>query len=96
MTDTTAQRQARYMANRPMAGTEGNGEHRLNMWIDSRAYYELGRLARRYGVTRREMIERLVCVEDDRILATLHIHTAELDHYFQSKTLRRNDCPNES
>ncbi|NHZ93904.1 hypothetical protein F2P45_33645 [Massilia sp. CCM 8733] len=96
MTDTTAQRQARYRANRPMAGTEGNGAHRLDMWIDSRAYYALGRLARRYGVTRRKMIERLVCAEDDRILATLHIDTAELDHYLQSKTLRRNDCPNES
>lgn len=96
MTDTTAQRQARYRANRPMAGTEGNGERRLNMWIDGRAYYALGRLTNRYGVTRREIIERLVCAEDERILATLAIDTADWDQYFESKTLRRNEPTNDS
>lgn len=96
MASTAAQRQARYRANRPMAGTEGDGERRLNMWIDGGVYYALGRLANRYGVTRREMIERLVRAEDDRILATLEIDTSELDQYLQSTTLRSNDFPHES
>ena len=33
------------------------------------AHFALGRLAKRYGVTKREMIERLVIAEDDRICA---------------------------
>lgn len=85
MTSTTAQRQARYRANRPTAGTDGNGERRLNMWIDGRAYYALGRLANRYGVTKRAMIERLVRAEDERILAMLGVDTSEWDQYFATQ-----------
>ena len=90
MASTTAQRQARYRANRPIAGTDGNGERRLNTWVDSRTYFALARLADRYGVTKREMIERLVRTEDDRILETLDIEKPEWDQYMQSGTLRSN------
>jgi hypothetical protein len=37
MAKTAAERQAAYRARRPHAGNGGNGERRLNVWIDTRA-----------------------------------------------------------
>jgi hypothetical protein len=78
MAKTVAERQAAYRMRRH----EGEGDRRLNMWIRSVANLALERLARRYGVTKREMIERLAVVADDEVLRTLELDTPEWDAYF--------------
>lgn len=85
MAKTTAERQADYRARRQFSGEDGNGERRLNTWISTRASLALERIAIRYGVTKREMIERLVKSEDDRILATLDPDTPKWDAYITAK-----------
>lgn len=83
MAKTAAQRQADYRAKRPMAGP--NGERRLNMWISTGATLALNRLAKRYGVTKQKMIERLIKTEDDIIFASLALDTPEWDKYFSGQ-----------
>jgi hypothetical protein len=80
MAKTAAQRQAAYRARR--ASGDGNGERRLNVWVSTGAALGLDRLARRYGVTKREVIERLLKAEDDRVLAGIELDTPEWDAYF--------------
>jgi hypothetical protein len=85
MPTTTAQRQAAYRARRHLAGPNGNGERRLNTWLSTGAHYALARIAKRYGVTQREILERLIRAEDDRILAGLKTDTPEWAAYFDTK-----------
>jgi hypothetical protein len=81
MATTAAQRQAAYRARRHNAGPNGNGERRLNTWLTTEASLALARLARRYGVTQREILERFITAEDDRILATMVPGSPEWDAY---------------
>ena len=67
MSKTAAERQAAYRAKRPHAGTDNNGERRINTWVNTGTALALGRLASHYGVTRREMLERIVMAEDARV-----------------------------
>ena len=90
MAKTAAQRQREYRARRQEGGSDGNGERRLNTWIGTSAHCALVRLTRRYGVTMREIIERLVLAEDERIVAGLELDTPEWDTYFELKPLRSN------
>jgi hypothetical protein len=57
MAKTAAQRQAAYRAQRPFAGSTGNGERRLSIWIDTSTELAITRLARRYAVTKRRVFE---------------------------------------
>jgi hypothetical protein len=82
MAKTAAERQAKYRAERPYAGSDSNGERRLNMWLSTAASLALVRLARRYCVTKREIIERLVIAEDARISASIDLDSPEWDKYF--------------
>jgi hypothetical protein len=77
MAKTPAQRQAEYRKRQD----RGDGR-RLNMWIGSNADFALERLAKRYGVTKREMVERLAIGEDDRISAGLDLDSPEWNEYF--------------
>jgi hypothetical protein len=45
------------------------------------------RLARRYCVTKREIVERLVIALVDRIIATLDIDASEWDQYFTTASV---------
>jgi hypothetical protein len=83
MAKTAAERQAAYRARRPFAGQDGNGERRLNLWLSTRADLALERLARRYCVTKSEIIERLAIADDDRILSTMDHDSPEWESYFQ-------------
>lgn len=85
MAKTAAQRQAAYRASRYKAGPNGNGERRLNTWVSTGTHLALERLAKRYGVTQREVLERLICAEDDGVLAGLKTDTPEWDAYFGNK-----------
>ena len=82
MAKTPAQRQAAYRARRPYAGKDGNGERRLNLWIDTSSSLALDRLVRRYGVTKREFLEKMILEADEAILRTLDLETPEWDRYF--------------
>ena len=82
MAKTAAQRQAAYRASRYKAGANGDGERRLNTWVSTAAHLALERLARRYGVTQRELLERLIRAEDDGVLAGISTDTPEWDAYF--------------
>jgi len=81
MAKTAAERQQEYRANRQFAGEDGNGERRLNTWISTGASLALDRLANRYGVTKREMIEKLIKAEDDKVLRKMQYGSKELDEY---------------
>jgi len=69
MAKTAAERQKDYRAQRPFAGD--NGERRLNTWISSNAHFALDRLAVSYGVTKREMLEKLVIAADENAIKKL-------------------------
>jgi hypothetical protein len=77
MAKSAAERQAAYRLRR----NEGEGDRRLNTWITSKADLALDRLARRYGVTKRQMVERLISEADDAILKTMEFDSAELNNY---------------
>mgnify|MGYP001343416867 FL=1 len=87
MAKTAAQRQAAYRARRPHAGEDGNGERRLNLWVSTHTDLAIERLARRYCVTKREIVERLVIAVDDRNIATLDIDAPEWDQYFTAASV---------
>lgn len=87
MAKTTAERQAAYRARQGSAGADGNGQRRVSMWISTAAALALARLACRYGVTQRELVENMLLAEDERILATMAIDTPEWDRYFARKQI---------
>lgn len=88
---TSAQRQAEYRARRPTAGPDHNGERRLTVWVSTGAAMALTRLARRYQVTQRAMLEQLLTAADDDVLRTLDADTPELDTYLSLAPLPGND-----
>lgn len=82
MAQTTAQRQSAYRARRATVGKDGNGERRLDMWVSTEADFALARVARRYGVTKRQMLERLILRTDDAIVRRLDPDSEQWDHFF--------------
>ena len=82
MAKTAAQRQAAYRARRSYPRGNGNAERRLNLWISTGTHLAIERLARRYAVTKREIIERLVAAEDDRICSGIDLGSSEWNRYF--------------
>ena len=80
MAKTAAERQAAFRKKRPHAGE--NGERRINAWVTTGTYFALARLARRYGVTNLEILEKLVGEADQNISSTLDIDSAEGSVYY--------------
>jgi hypothetical protein len=80
MAKTPAERQKAYRASRATAGE--NGERKINTWISTGAALALKRLARRYVVTQRDMLERLILEEDKKVLDGLEAEGPEWDLYF--------------
>jgi hypothetical protein len=89
MAKTAKERQEAYRKRRPHAGADGNGERRLNTWIGTGASLALGWLSNRYGVTKREMLERLIVAEDKRILSGIELDSPEWDNYFGKAAVTR-------
>lgn len=87
MAKTAAQRQAAYRARRAHAGTDGNGERRLSVWMNTGAALALERLALCYGVTKREMLERLILERDQQAQAELELDTPQWDAYFRGDSV---------
>lgn len=89
MAKTAAERQKEYRDKRPFAGD--NGDRRLNTWISSTAHFALERLAESYGVTKREMLEKLVIDEDEKAIKKLGgLDSPEGEAYLAGKKLRSN------
>ncbi len=80
MGKSNAERQAEYRARRPFEGPGGNGERRLNAWVSTGASLALARMSRRYGVTKREMLEKLIMDEAERI--EKNMTEEELEAYY--------------
>ena len=78
---SNAERQAEYRARRPFEGPGGNGERRLNAWVSTGATLALERMSRRYGVTRKEMLEKLIMDAAMKIEAGMT--EAEIDEYYR-------------
>jgi hypothetical protein len=76
---TAAERQKEYRASRQFAGE--NGERRITAYVSTRAALALQRLANRYGVTKREMLEKLLVNEEEKVLQSLDLDTAEGKNY---------------
>ena len=87
MAKTPAQRQAEFRANRYKAGAHGDGQRQLNTWLDTGAALALERVANRYSVTKRQLLERLIREEDARILETIDFNSKEWNDYFGLKTV---------
>jgi hypothetical protein len=85
MAKTAAERQREYRAGRPFAGEDGNGERRLNTWLSTRAALALDRLAARYGATKREMLERLLLAEDEKLLSEMEEGSTDFENYLARK-----------
>ena len=78
MTKTAAERQKEYRARRQFAGEDGNGERRITAYVSTRAALALRRLANSYGVTQRDLLERLLVTEEEKALkGFLHFHKRE-------------------
>lgn len=84
MSKTSAQRQSEYRARRD----NGEGERRINTWVSCTAYFALKRLAKRHGISRRRILEQLICEADAVILKTVELKTPQWDEYFD--VLRRH------
>jgi hypothetical protein len=82
MAQTTAQRQAAWRARRATTGKDGNGDRRLDMWVSTEADLALERLARRFAVTKRQMLERLIVRADNAIVRRLEPDSKQWDLYF--------------
>lgn len=79
MAKTVAERQKAYRASRQLAGE--NGERRVTAYVSTRAALALRRLAIRYGVTKREMLEKLLIAEEDRVIKELDLDSEEGKNY---------------
>jgi hypothetical protein len=89
MAKTTAERQKECRARRPYAAEKGDGEKRVSSYVSSRAALALNRLAKSCGITKREMLEKLLIGEDDKILRGLDLDTREGRKYLsESDQLR--------
>jgi hypothetical protein len=95
MAKTTAERQAAYRARQGCGSADGNGQRRIRMWLGTVAAVALARLALRYGITQRALIERMVLEEDARVLETLATESAKWDSYFALVSMSKADKPRE-
>jgi hypothetical protein len=87
MAKSTAERQAAYRERQDSRGIDGNGQRRLSMWLSTGAAFAMARLASRYGVTQRNLVENMLLAEDERVLATMMIDTPEWNTYFSRKRI---------
>jgi hypothetical protein len=71
MAKTSAERQKEYRAQRRFAGPDGNGEREIKAWVSTSAALAFKRIANRYGVTGKELLEQLIREEEKRILESI-------------------------
>lgn len=79
---TNAQRQADYRKSRATAGENGDGECRINAFVSTGTSFALTRLARHHGVTKRELLEKMILGADRKITNSLELDSEEWAKYF--------------
>jgi hypothetical protein len=79
MAKTAAERQKQYRASRQFAGD--NGERRVSAYISTRAALALHRLSNSYGITKRELLEKLLIGEEEKVLQGFDLDSAEGKKY---------------
>jgi hypothetical protein len=84
MAKTAAERQKEYRASRQVAGE--NGERRVSAYVSTRAALALQRLSNRYGVTKREMLERLLIAEEEKVIGGLDLDSEEGKNYLGGRS----------
>ena len=77
---TAAQRQAESRRRRQQ---EGNGIRQVSASVSTSAALALARLAKHQGMTKAQVLERLLVEADDAILKTIEPDTKEWDDYFK-------------
>jgi hypothetical protein len=83
MAKTPAERQRDLRARRQFRGIDGNGEREIKVWVNTRAALALDRLAASYGVTKREVIERLLIEEQEKVLQKIDIDSPEGEKFLK-------------
>jgi dephospho-CoA kinase len=78
MTTSNAERQAAYRQRRTTAGD--NGERKLGVYVSTSVKLALTRLAKRYDITEKEMLERLITDADEAVKKSLH-DDSEFERY---------------
>jgi hypothetical protein len=81
MAKTTAERQKEYRAKRAFSGPDGNGERELKAWVSTGSYLAFKRISKRYGITSRELLERLIASEEENVLQSIGKDDAEREKY---------------
>ena len=79
MAKTNAQRQSEYRKQPVYVGDDGN--KRFNTWVTSKTDYTLDLLCNHYGLTRREMLEKLVADADCAVNLRHPFGTPEWEKY---------------
>lgn len=82
MASTAAQRQAKYRRQAIERSQEEGGEARLVVWLSLSTKIALARLARHHGVSRREVLARLIQAADDAEIEKIEMNTPEWKRYF--------------
>lgn len=77
MAKTPAERQRELRARRQFRGIDGNGEREIKVWVNTQAALALDRLSNRYAVTKRELIERLLMEEQEKVLQEIDADSSE-------------------
>jgi xanthine/CO dehydrogenase XdhC/CoxF family maturation factor len=57
------------------------------MWLSTSGTFALARLAHHYGVTQRELIERMALAEDERVFATIASGIRRMGQLFWTKAV---------
>lgn len=83
MAKTPAERQRELRARRQFRGTNGNGEREIKVWVNTGAALALDRLATSYGVTKREIIERLLLEEQEKVLKKIDADSPEGEKFLK-------------
>lgn len=86
MAKTAAERQALCRMRRNLGKGRNEPEFQLNTYLTSSAYFALERASRWHGITKKELLEHLLCAESERIVATFEgIDSCEWKDYFQNR-----------
>ena len=84
MAKTGAARQAAWRAKR-----KDEYARRMNAWLGLQGQVALERVARHHGLTREQMLERLIFAEDERLLMTLTPGAPAWEAYFTKPPRKR-------
>ena len=81
MAKTNAERQKAYR----QRNRKSLDHRRLNTWLDKEAHFALARLARRYGVTKKEVLEKLILRDDRKFLKQIGTDEEKFNEYFDTE-----------